>query len=134
MIALLDPQVFDLYPEEFKRRIKVEPPDQAASVQVAGLRAQEVDWIVVLYHGPLQEAERLARQVPGIDLIVAGTSSACRSPAWSRGDTLLVSPGEEGNRLGILTLGVTRTGTCATPTSGAGSGSTTPATRRSWRA
>jgi 2',3'-cyclic-nucleotide 2'-phosphodiesterase (5'-nucleotidase family) len=104
VIALLDPQVLDLYPEELKRSLIVEPPNQAAAALLESLKSQAVDWVVVLYHGPLREAERLAREVPGIDLIVAGHEQRLQEPRLV-GGTLLVSPGEEGNRVGILNLG-----------------------------
>jgi 2',3'-cyclic-nucleotide 2'-phosphodiesterase (5'-nucleotidase family) len=103
VIALLDPQVFALYPEELKKSIKLEPPGRAAVVLSQTLRNQKADWVVVLYHGPLAEAERLARQVPGIDLIIAAHEQRLEEPRRV-GQTLLASPGEEGNRVGILTL------------------------------
>jgi len=103
LLTLLDPRVFALYPEELRRSLKLEEPGLAAAPLVCALRAQSVDWIVVLYHGPLREAERLARQVPGIDLIVVGHEQRLVPPRRVNG-ALLVSPGEEGNRLGLLTL------------------------------
>ena len=70
LLALLDPLVFTLHPEALRRSLKLEAPGLAVAPLVSALRAQSVDWIVVLFHGPLEEAERLARQVPGNDLIV----------------------------------------------------------------
>jgi 5'-nucleotidase len=103
VISLLDPQVFALYPAGLKESFKVEPPGRAAAVLVSTLRAQAVDWVVVLFHGPLEEAERLARQIPGIDLVIAGHEQRLVEPRSVNG-TLLASPGEEGNRIGLLTL------------------------------
>jgi len=103
VLALLDPRVFALYPEELRRSLKLEEPVQAAAPLVSALRARPVDWVVVLYHGPLEEAERLASRVPGIDLIVVGHEQRLVLPRLVDG-TLLVSPGEEGNRVGMLTL------------------------------
>jgi 2',3'-cyclic-nucleotide 2'-phosphodiesterase (5'-nucleotidase family) len=103
LLALLDPRVFALYPESFRRSLKLQPPAAAAAPLVSELRAQPVDWVVVLYHGPLEDAERLARQVPGIDLIVVGHEQRLVPPRLVNG-ALLVSAGEEGNRLGLLTL------------------------------
>ena len=62
LLALLDPQVFTLYPEELRGSMKLEEPGLAAAPLVSAMRAQPLDWVVVLYHGPLEEAERLARQ------------------------------------------------------------------------
>ena len=103
VLALLDPRVFALYPEELRRSLKLEEPAQAAAPLVSALRARPVDWVVVLYHGPLEEAERLAARVPGIDLVVVGHEQRLVLPRLVDG-TLLVSPGEEGNRVGMLTL------------------------------
>jgi|GEM_PF-1381572 len=103
VLALLDPRVFALYPEELRRSLKLEEPAQAAAPLVSALRARPVDWVVVLYHGPLEEAERLAARVPDIDLIVVGHEQRLVPPRRVNG-ALLASPGEEGNRVGILTL------------------------------
>jgi 2',3'-cyclic-nucleotide 2'-phosphodiesterase (5'-nucleotidase family) len=103
VLALLDPGVFALYPAEVRESLKLTPPAQAASPLVSALRARGVDWVVVLYHGTLEQAERLARQVPGIDLLVVGHEQRLVQPRRVN-DTLLVSPGEEGNRIGLLTL------------------------------
>jgi 2',3'-cyclic-nucleotide 2'-phosphodiesterase (5'-nucleotidase family) len=103
VLALLDPRVFALYPEELRRSLKLEEPVPAAAPLVSALRARPVDWVVVLYHGPLEEAERLAARVPGIDLIVVGHEQRLIPPRRVK-EALLVSPGEEGNRVGMLTL------------------------------
>jgi 2',3'-cyclic-nucleotide 2'-phosphodiesterase/3'-nucleotidase len=103
LIALLDPLVFALYPEELKESFKLEPPARTAALLASSLRAQGADWVVVLYHGPLEGAEQLARQARGIDLIVAGHEQRLQPPRQVNG-ALVVSPGEEGNRLGLLVL------------------------------
>jgi 2',3'-cyclic-nucleotide 2'-phosphodiesterase/3'-nucleotidase len=103
LLALLDPRVLALYPEELRRSLKLEEPGQAAAALVSALRARAVDWVVVLYHGPLEEAELLAARVPGIDLVVVGHEQRLVLPRLVNG-TMLVSPGEEGNRVGMLTL------------------------------
>lgn len=103
LVALLDPRVFALYPEALKQSFKLEPPVRTAALLASSLRAQGADWVVVLYHGPLDKAEELARQVRGIDLIVVGHEQRLAPPREVNG-ALVVSPGEEGNRLGLLTL------------------------------
>ncbi len=103
LIALLDPQAVALYPETLRGSLKLQPPVDAAGPLVSELRARKVDWIVVLFHGPLAEAERLARKVRGIDLVVVGHEQRLVEPRRVNG-ALIVSPGEEGNRLGLLSL------------------------------
>jgi hypothetical protein len=103
LIALLDPQALALYPETLHGSLKLQPPAKAAEPLVSELRARKVDWIVVLFHGPLAEAERLARKVRGIDLVVIGHEQRLVEPRRVNG-ALIVSPGEEENRLGLLSL------------------------------
>jgi 2',3'-cyclic-nucleotide 2'-phosphodiesterase (5'-nucleotidase family) len=103
LFAVIDPEVFRLYPQELKSRIKLEPPVRSAAVLAKSLQEQGARWIVLLYHGPVPEAEKLARRVPGIDLIVVGHEQRLVAPHKIR-ETVIVSPGEEGNQLGILKL------------------------------
>lgn len=109
LVALLDPEVFRLYPQELKNRIKLGSPGRCAEVSAKSLKEQDVRWIVLLYHGPMREAEKIARRVPGIDLIVVGHEQRLVAPHKIR-ETVIVSPGEEGNRLGILNLSRDRRG------------------------
>lgn len=103
LFALLDPRILSAYPRQLIGDVKLVPPDLVAESLVSQLVGQGADWIVMLYHGRLKDAEALARNVQGIHVIVvAGEQSLL--PPRRVGDALLVSPGEEGNRLGILEL------------------------------
>ena len=103
LFALLDPKALVEHPEEAARDVKIVPPDILAGSLVSQLESQGAEWIIVLYHGPVKEAEALARKIGGINLIIVGGEQRLMPPR-KVGNALLVSPGEEGNRLGILEL------------------------------
>lgn len=80
--------------------VAVSDPADAVREHLNDLSAQ-VDLMVVLSNlGPAPEQE-LARQVPGIDLIVGGGSGAPRSGVVWEGETALVRAGGLGEYLGI---------------------------------
>ena len=58
---------------------------------------------VLLYHGPYQSAKQLAESLPGVDVLILAHEQRLIEPRRI-GDTILTSPGEDGNRLGILTV------------------------------
>ena len=65
LFALLDPRLG-------VENAKLVPPEVTARSMVRQLTAREVDWVIVLFHGPLREAEKLAREAPGIHAIIVG--------------------------------------------------------------
>jgi 2',3'-cyclic-nucleotide 2'-phosphodiesterase/3'-nucleotidase len=107
LFALLDPEVFTLYPEEVKKQIKLASPQAAAENMLRKLGG--VDLTILLFHGSYEKAAELAENVEGIEVIVVGHEQRLIE-AHKVNDSILVSPGEEGNRLGILTLILTQRG------------------------
>ncbi len=107
LFALLDPEVFTLYPEEVKKQIKIASPQAVAENMLRKL--ENVDLTVLLFHGSYEKAAELAEKVEGIEVIVVGHEQRLIG-AHKVNDSILVSPGEEGNRLGILTLSLTPNG------------------------
>jgi 2',3'-cyclic-nucleotide 2'-phosphodiesterase (5'-nucleotidase family) len=103
LFALIDPQVFTLYPAQLKKQIKVQDPETTACNQLAYLSEEGVELTVLLYHGPYQSARELAETVPGVDVLILAHEQRLIEPRRI-GDTILTSPGEDGNRLGILTV------------------------------
>lgn len=103
LYALLDPKALSAYPKEATQDPKLVPPELLAGSLVSQLASQGAEWIIVLYHGPVKEAEALARKIRGIHLIIVGGEQKLIPPR-KIGGTLLVSPGEEGNRVGLLEL------------------------------
>lgn len=107
LFALLDPEVFTLYPEEVKKQIKLASPQAAAENMLRKL--ENVDLTVLLFHGSCEKAAELAEKVEGIEVIIVGHEQRLIE-AHKVNDSILASPGEEGNRLGILTLSLTPNG------------------------
>jgi 2',3'-cyclic-nucleotide 2'-phosphodiesterase (5'-nucleotidase family) len=103
LIALLNPHALAAYPKQATQDAKLVPPDLLAGSLVDQLDGQGAEWVILLYHGPVKEAEMLARKVHGIHLIVIAGEPKLLPPR-KVGGTLLVSPGEGGNRVGILEL------------------------------
>jgi 2',3'-cyclic-nucleotide 2'-phosphodiesterase (5'-nucleotidase family) len=107
IFALIDPEVFTLYPPHLKEMLKITPPETAAANMVGRLRAAEpaVDLTLLLYHGTVDSARKLLRRTAGIDVAVIGHEQRLVE-AQKVGGAVLVSPGEEGNRMGILRVTV----------------------------
>jgi 2',3'-cyclic-nucleotide 2'-phosphodiesterase (5'-nucleotidase family) len=105
LFALIDPQVFTLYPTQLKNKLKIQDPQIAARNQLAYLDEQGVDITVLLYHGPYQGAKELAEAEAGVDVLISAHEQRLIEPR-KIGDTILASPGEDGSRLGILTVKV----------------------------
>ena len=105
IFSLLDPYVFKLYPEKIKSHLTISEPVTAAANISEMLDNDKVSLKILLYHGPFENAEELVKKVPGIDIVIVGHEQ--RLIDLTRiGKTVLVSPGEEGNRIGILTVRV----------------------------
>ncbi len=109
LFALVDPQVLALFPPGLQAGLKVQPPEAVARAMVARLRESEAELVVLLYHGPVERAEELARRVEGIQVVIVGHEQRLVEPRRVKG-AVLVSPGEEGNRVGVLRLTLGRDG------------------------
>ena len=107
LFALLDPEVFTLYPEEVRKQIKLASPQATAENMLRQM--EDVDLTLLLFHGSYEKAVELAKNVEGIEVIVVGHEQRLIE-AHKVNDSILVSPGKEGNRLGILTLALTSKG------------------------
>jgi len=103
VFALIDPEVFALYPGELTNALKISAPADLAPVILEELREEGAELTILLYHGPYERARELALQLRGLDVLVLGHEQRLID-AEAAGDTTIVSPGAEGNRLGILTV------------------------------
>ena len=77
------------------------PPVQTAAKYVAELR-NRVDLLVILSHLGLDEDHALAQAVPGIDVIVGGSTRKLMQEAEREGNTLIVQQGYNGEWLGRM--------------------------------
>lgn len=101
IIGLADPE--DAWP----RGLQLSPPVAAARQAVERLRGQNVQAVIALTGLRRDSARRVARQVPGIDLMVAGGERELTDgveQAEQVEKTLLVVPAQEGQRLVRATL------------------------------
>jgi len=105
IFAVIDPKFGSSAPlsELIAKKFQITPIAETAAQMVQFLKACQVDLIILLYHGYYNNAIRLAQSVPGIDVMVLGHEERLIDlRKISR--TAIVSPGEEGNRVGILEL------------------------------
>lgn len=103
IFALIDPEAFALYPEQLTSLLKIPPPAQVAPGLLQQLREQGAELTILLYHGPYERARALALEVEGLDVVVVGHEQQLID-AEQVGDTTFVSPGSQGNHLGILSM------------------------------
>lgn len=76
----------------------------ATAAEIVPLLRQDADLVVAVTHLGFEEEQRLAAEVPGIDLIVGGHSHTLLERPVVVGDTLLVQAHEWGKFLGVLKL------------------------------
>jgi 5'-nucleotidase len=95
----------------FARPMKFRDPIETSREMVKTLREKEkADWVICLSHGglskynSLSEDERLAKEVPGIDLIVSGHSHTKLEKPLMVDQTLIVQAGVHGKYVGVLDL------------------------------
>jgi 2',3'-cyclic-nucleotide 2'-phosphodiesterase (5'-nucleotidase family) len=108
--AVLDPAAFVLHPGELGASVKLSEPRFAIEVFLELARAERPALTVLLYHGPYEaarEAVRAAAASTGLrpDVVVVGHEQRLIDAETDRG-TVYVSPGEEGNRIGMLELSI----------------------------
>jgi len=95
----------------FARPMKFRDPIETSREMVKVLREKEkADWVICLSHGGLRENksfsedDRLAKEVPGIDLIVGGHSHTELKTPLMVNQTLIVQAGGHGKYVGVLDL------------------------------
>ena len=101
IVCLVDSEVFKLYPDSFHQKVGVLPPADVFSEKLEN--NSDVDLWIVLYHGYYKNAVKLAESEPEIDVLVLAHEEQVVEEQLGNG-VILLSPGEEGNRLGRLEL------------------------------
>ena len=79
---------------------------ETARTFVPRLRKEGAQIVIVLSHYGLSADQKLARAVPGIDVIVGGHSHNRMTEALREGETLIVQAGAHGSDLGRLDLDI----------------------------
>jgi 2',3'-cyclic-nucleotide 2'-phosphodiesterase (5'-nucleotidase family) len=103
VISLIDPDVFARYQQSVTKCLKVVPPTVAAGPLIRDARDSGADLLILLYHGPVEAAEALVADNPGIDLLVVGHEQQLID-GKRLGGTVEVSPGGDGNWIGSATF------------------------------
>jgi 2',3'-cyclic-nucleotide 2'-phosphodiesterase (5'-nucleotidase family) len=102
-LGLLTPQAPQLSDfGDLRFRDAADPVRGAAREAVARLREQGVHLVVVLSHLGLEEDEKLAAAVPGIDVIIGGHSHTYLRDWKKVGSTVIVQSGARFDTLGYL--------------------------------
>jgi 5'-nucleotidase/UDP-sugar diphosphatase len=82
--------------------LRFENPIEAGKQSVASLKAQGAEVIVAVTHLALEDDRHLARQIPGIDLILGGHDH--NAITIQEGGTLIHKSGQDAHWLGVVTL------------------------------
>jgi 2',3'-cyclic-nucleotide 2'-phosphodiesterase (5'-nucleotidase family) len=107
ILSLIDEAVIAEKDMGTNQDYRIISPPVAAEAGIAEARARGAVLFIVLFHGRIASAEELASQVEDIDIIIVGHEGTLMD--LKRVDkTVLVSPGEEGNWIGILKVSLQR--------------------------
>ena len=87
---------------DWREGLKVEPPQEAAKREVADLK--DCDLIIALSHQPIEATNDLAKNVPGIHLVVSGHDPAIFRKPVEVGTTKVLAVGPVGRVVGALTF------------------------------
>lgn len=105
VFGLTTPGLGRLASAETMARLDVWALSTVAASEVALLEPQ-VDVVVALTHTGIESDRALARDVPGIDLIVGGHSHTALLDPERVGETWIVQAGSYARQLGVLEIGV----------------------------
>jgi 2',3'-cyclic-nucleotide 2'-phosphodiesterase (5'-nucleotidase family) len=111
VFSLFDPAVFDdpalvnlkKIPDGLRDELTVTPPGESADACVKNLKNRNADMVVMMYFGYYENAKKLISEVPGIDIVILAFEQKLVDSEQVN-NTLVYSPGEEGNRLGMLEI------------------------------
>lgn len=109
IVSVTDPSVFYFSPDSLKEKLKIEDPAETARMMLEGMAEDDLDVRILIVHGRMGNVEEIAAEVSGYDVIIAGHDQMLVKPKRA-GGAVIVSPGEEGNRLGTLSIKKRRTG------------------------
>ena len=105
ILGISEPKAFEGQPDLKEGNLRFDDPVQTTSRLAEESRKQGASLVIVLYHGADDAARRLAEAVPQVDLVLFG-HAGWLVPPEKAGRALVASPGENGNRLWVLTLTV----------------------------
>jgi 2',3'-cyclic-nucleotide 2'-phosphodiesterase (5'-nucleotidase family) len=103
ILGVTDPETLQDKREVKEGRLRLDDPARTVQRLTAESRKRGARLVIVLFHGRDEKARRLAEQNPEVDLVLFGHQGWIVPPEKA-GQALLASPGENGNRVGVLTL------------------------------
>ena len=101
VFSIIDPEVFRFYSEDITKSIEIENPSNFITLFLNNPEIKKADLRLLLFHGSLKNARQIALENPLLDIIIAGHEQQTVDGQMI-GNTILVSPGGEGNMLGHL--------------------------------
>jgi len=112
ILGVISPNIFFFYPPDKKPQgLKILNSTGTIKTYVDILRQSEkVNLVILLSHSGADADKKIAAQVPGIDVIVGGHSQTLLETPVEINNTLILQAGENGQRLGKLTLNFDDTG------------------------
>ncbi len=105
IVGISEPKMFEGQRDLKEGNLRFDDPVQTAARLAAESRKLGARLVIVLFHGGDEAARRLAEEVPQVDLVLFG-HAGWLVPPEKAGRGLVASPGENGNRIGVLTLTV----------------------------
>jgi 2',3'-cyclic-nucleotide 2'-phosphodiesterase (5'-nucleotidase family) len=103
ILGVTEPKMFESQKELKDGKLRLDDPVQTVASLAAECRKQGARLVIVLFHGEDAAARRLAAANPQVDLVLFG-HAGWLVPPEKAGRALVASPGENGNRIGVLTL------------------------------
>lgn len=98
IFSVIDEKIFYFYPDEITDELTITDP---ATYLKKFLHRDNLN--IIIFHGSIENAKLLAEKVSNIDLLILGHEQMLIDGEIVNG-TVIVSPGENGNRVGKLVL------------------------------
>jgi len=104
--AVIDPGVFYFSADKIKERLIIADPIATAMALLQDMDTAGIDVKVLLYHGSLERARDIMTTQTGWDIILVGHEQRLESQISADGRRFLGSPGDNGNRVGVVKITV----------------------------
>jgi len=106
VVSVTDPGTFFFASDEIKERLVLSDPFQFASTIHDSLEEEDVEVSILLFHGASDKAEILFSEIQEYDVVLTGHDQRLIEQLSSNNRRFFGSPGENGNRIGLLTINV----------------------------
>jgi 2',3'-cyclic-nucleotide 2'-phosphodiesterase (5'-nucleotidase family) len=103
VLSIIDPDVFRFYPESITKAVKIEDPSSTLFKVLKEPEIKNSQLIILLYHGSVNKAHELAKVHKQIEIIIVAHDQQ-KIDGEMEGNTIIVSPGGDGNLLGHLSI------------------------------